>query len=230
MLEVDVTHRIGEFDLRAVFAADRGITVLFGPSGAGKSLTLRLIAGIDRPSTGSIRLNGETLVDTSTGEWTSPRDRRVGMVFQESLLLPHRTVLQNVALAVRDGNRDDRRRSARSWLDEVEAGEWADRRPHQLSGGQAQRVALARALAGEPRALLLDEPFNSLDQTVRRRLRLLVRDIVQRRQLPTLFVTHDPGEATELADDLLLAAPGRVGGDAGDRDGIAALARLLSDD
>lgn len=210
ILSVDVTHRVGDFQLDARFETSHGIAVVVGPSGAGKSLTLRLVAGIEKPDEGRIVLGGETLVDTVGGVWTRPQDRRVGMVFQDSLLLPHRTVLDNVALAVRGKAKQHRRAEAKEWLEEVEGGGWADRYPHQLSGGQAQRVALARALAGEPRILLLDEPFNALDPPVRHRLRLMVMDIVRRREIPALFVTHDATEAFLLADEMHVIEAGAV--------------------
>jgi molybdate transport system ATP-binding protein len=210
MLDVEVVHTIDAFGLDARFETGPGITVLIGPSGAGKSLTLRLVAGIEKPDRGRITLDGVTLVDTGSGRWTSPQDRRVGMVFQESLLLPHRTVLDNVAMAVRAGSRPDRRSEASKWLREVGAEDWGDRLPHRLSGGQAQRVALARALAGGPRVLLLDEPFSALDPPVRHRLRLVVKDLVGRWHVPALFVTHDPDEAFLLADRMHVIEDGTI--------------------
>lgn len=210
MLTVDVVRVIGDFGLEARFDTGPGITVVVGPSGAGKSLTLRLVAGIERPDRGRVILDDVSLVDTETGDWVTPQERRVGMVFQESLLLPHRTARDNVAMAVRGGSRERRRAEASRWLDEVDAGDWADRHPHQLSGGQAQRVALARALAGEPKMLLLDEPFNALDPPVRHRLRMLVRDLVARWEVPALFVTHDPQEALLLADRIHVIETGVV--------------------
>lgn len=210
MLIVDVARVLGDFGLDARFETGPGITVVVGPSGAGKSLTLRLIAGIERPDRGRITLDGVGLVDTESGDWVTPQERRVGVVFQDSLLLPHRTVLDNVAMAVRQGSRERRRAEAAKWLVEVDADGWADRHPHQLSGGQAQRVALARALAGEPKLLLLDEPFNALDPLVRHRLRRLVMDLVARWEVPALFVTHDPQEALLLANRIHVIEDGVV--------------------
>ncbi len=210
-LEVDLDHRVGTFELSAQFSAGGGITALFGPSGAGKSLTLRLIAGLERPARGRIVLGGEVLTDADGDRLVASRHRRLGMVFQDALLLPHRTVLANVAMAV-DGDRRRRRQAAQWWLERVGASELAERRPGGLSGGQQQRVALARALAGQPQMLLLDEPLAALDLPVRRRLRALIREIVDGQQVPALLVTHDREEVRTLADAVVLAQDGQVRG------------------
>jgi len=211
-LTVDVRARVGEFHLDARFTLPPGLTVLFGPSGAGKTRLLRLIAGLDRPREGRIGLDG-TVFDDVAGRVHRPvHDRRIGMVFQQPYLLPHRTVLANVALAVRDTDRTTRRDRAHELLERTDTTAFGGRRPGQLSGGQRQRVALARALAGEPRLLLLDEPFNALDHPVRRQLRGLVRDLVDRAGVPTLFVTHDTDELAALADHVLHADQGRITG------------------
>ena len=211
-LEVDLDHRVGTFELSAQFSAGGGITALFGPSGAGKSLTLRLIAGLEQPGRGRIVLGGEVLTDADGDCLVASRHRRLGMVFQDALLLPHRTVVSNVAMAVVDGDRRQRRQAALWWLERVGAGELAERRPGGLSGGQQQRVALARALAGHPRMLLLDEPLAALDLPVRRRLRALIREIVDGQQVPALLVTHDREEVQTLADAVVLAQDGQVRG------------------
>jgi molybdate transport system ATP-binding protein len=189
------------------------MSVLFGPSGAGKSLTLSLIAGLIRPDTGTISINGQVVTDCARRLFVSPQDRRVGMVFQDGLLLPHRSVLDNVALAVRQGKgRRERRSVARSWLERVGAEAWANRRPSSLSGGQRQRVALARGLAGEPEIALLDEPLSALDHAVRRELRTLIREVVLASGVPALVVTHDVEEAEELGDTIISYNEGRVTG------------------
>ncbi len=209
-LDVDVTHRVGTFDLRARFRVGPGITVAFGPSGSGKTTLLRLLAGLDRPHGGRIVLNDRTIADASRGVHVASQERRIGMVFQEPLLLPHRTALSNVALAVRAAGRGERRRRALERLEQVGAGELDQRRPGELSGGQQQRVALARALAGRPRLLLLDEPFSALDRATRRRLRGLVRSVVAELGLTAVFVTHDEEELGELADRVLIAEDGEL--------------------
>lgn len=220
MLAVDVRHelpgraprggRAAPFVLHARFEAPPGVTVLFGPSGAGKTLTLRVIAGLDRPTAGRVRLGDRVLTDVASGVHTHPRHRGIGMVFQEARLLPHRSVLANVALAVRTGSRTARREQAHALLERVDAAALATRRPAELSGGQQQRAALARALAGGPRLLLLDEPFGALDLPVRRVLRQLVGDLVAEAGVPAVFVTHDRDELAALADRVAFAAEGAV--------------------
>ncbi len=212
-LEIAVTRRIGDFDLDVAFTVEAGISVLFGPSGAGKSLTLALIAGLLRPDTGSISLNGQVVTDCGRRLYVSTQDRRVGMVFQDGLLLPHRTALDNVALAVRQASgRRARRSIARTWLERVGAEAFAERRPGSLSGGQRQRVALARGLAGEPAIMLLDEPLSALDVEVRHEMRTLVREVIVSSGIPAVLVTHDPDEANELGDIVIGYRDGRVTG------------------
>lgn len=209
-LHVDVRANVGEFHLDARFELPGGLTVLFGPSGAGKTRLLRLIAGLDEPAQGRITHGERIFVDRSERTALPIHERRIGMVFQQPYLLPHRTVESNVALAADGDTRHERRAAARHWLERTGAAPFAERRPDQLSGGQRQRVALARALAGEPQLLLLDEPFNALDLERRRRLRQLVRGLVDETHIPTLFVTHDVDELTELADHVLFADHGTV--------------------
>jgi molybdate transport system ATP-binding protein len=212
-LDVAVTRRIGEFELDVAFCVESGISVLFGPSGAGKTLTLALIAGLLRPDTGTIEINGVVVADGARDLHVSTQQRRIGMVFQDGLLLPHRSVLDNVALAVRqERGRRARRAAARTWLERVGAEGLADRRPGSLSGGQRQRVALARGLAGDPALVLLDEPLSSLDATVRAELRELIRDVIISSGVPAVLVTHDDDEAQAIGDAVISYDDGRVTG------------------
>jgi molybdate transport system ATP-binding protein len=225
-IDASFSVRAGEFAVNVTLEAQRGITVLFGPSGAGKSLTLATLAGLRRPDTGTVRINGQLVADASTGFHTRTQDRHLGVVFQDSLLLPHRTVRDNVALAVRAGmqtadragsnretragagTRAERRRLADELLERVGATKLADAAPRRLSGGERQRVALARALAGNPHALLLDEPFSALDYATRQTLRELLRSLVDTTGIPTLLVTHDLDEAAQLADQTVMYLDG----------------------
>lgn len=212
-LDVAVARRVGEFQLDVAFTVESGMCVLFGPSGAGKSLTLALIAGLVRPDTGRITINGRVVTDCADRVHVSTQQRRVGMVFQDGLLLPHRTVLDNVALAVRQSSgRTARRAIALSWLERVGADELAHRRPSSLSGGQRQRVALARGLSGDPALVLLDEPLSALDAAVRLELRGLIRDVIISSGVPAVLVTHDAEEAEALGDVIIAYADGQVTG------------------
>jgi molybdate transport system ATP-binding protein len=213
-LEVVATHRLGDFTLDVELRSDAPLTVLTGPSGGGKTATLRTIAGLEHPARQRVVVADRVLADEgregAAGRHLPTRQRRLGMVAQASTLLPHRTALRNVALAVRDGDRAERRATARHWLERVGAAELADRRPSGLSGGQQQRVSLARALAGDPDLLLLDEPFSALDAPARTTLRGLVRRLVAETGTPALLVTHDPTEALTLADHLAVIEDGRI--------------------
>lgn len=210
-VEVDISLTVGEMTVHAAFSTVPGITALFGPSGAGKSLTLGAIAGLLRPQSGRIRLHGNVVADADAGVHVRTQDRRLGVVFQHAALLPHRSPVDNVAIAVRDErDRQARRRHALAWLERVHAGHLASTPTRSLSGGEQQRVALGRALAGDPRVLLLDEPFSALDLPTRRSLRDLLRELVDREHLTALLVTHDLDDVVHLADRVVLYEPGRT--------------------
>lgn len=210
-LHVDVSVRSGTFEVQASFAATPGITALYGPSGSGKSVTVAAIAGLLRPDSGTISLNGEIFADVAVGIHRRTQDRHLGMVFQHGVLLPHRSPLDNVALAVDYSlGRGPRRERAMFWLERVGAVQLAHSPTTALSGGEQQRVALARALAGEPRLLLLDEPLSALDQPTRVELRALIRRLVSEEELITVVVTHDLADISALASQVVLFEPGRT--------------------
>ncbi|PKQ14810.1 MAG: ABC transporter ATP-binding protein [Actinobacteria bacterium HGW-Actinobacteria-8] len=206
---VDCTTTVGRFTVSAAFDAAKGITALFGPSGSGKSVTLASIAGLLRPQRGSIEIGGTVVADAESGVHVPTQARRLGMVFQNAALLPHRTPLDNVALAIHGQTRSARRDIAHEWLARVQATQLANTPTATLSGGEQQRIALARALAGHPEVLLLDEPFSALDLPTRRSLRQLVRDLVDAHELTALIVTHDLDDIAHLADRVVLYEPGR---------------------
>jgi iron(III) transport system ATP-binding protein len=181
------------------------ICALLGPSGSGKTTLLRLIAGLDAPDEGTIRLGGDVL--SGAGTFVPPEKRRIGMVFQDWALFPHLTVAQNVAFGL--GRRPDGSRVAEV-LGMVGLTHEADRQPGTLSGGQQQRVALARALAPRPEVLLLDEPFSNLDVTLRARLRREVHALLRAAQVTTVFVTHDQDEAFVLGDQVAVMRDGCI--------------------
>ena len=195
--------------IHASMTLPTGVTALFGPSGVGKSTTLAMIAGLVRPDAGQVILGEQVLYQSARGVWTPPHERPVGMVFQDALLFPHRTVLGNVMYALR-GPRATRADRARRWLAWVEAEAWASRWPGSLSGGQAQRVALARALAREPSVLLLDEPLSALDEDARQRLGLRLREHVEASGLVALWVTHERQEAERVAARALRMEGGQI--------------------
>ena len=207
----NVSHRYAsEGILRDVTlsAAPGEVTCLLGASGSGKTTLLRLAAGLERLQAGEIRLNGEVLC--SPDRHPPPEQRPVSLVFQEHVLFPHKTVLDNVAFGLRDMTPRERRAAAESSLDAVGLSAFADRYPDTLSGGQQQRVALARSLAPSPRVMLLDEPFANVDARLRRTLREDARQVLRQSGTIAVIVTHDPEEALELADRIAVMDGGRI--------------------
>lgn len=210
-LVADFTVERAEFDLSLSLSIRAGGTVaLLGPNGAGKSTALRALAGLARPASGSICLDGE--VFDSDDRHLEPEHRRVGFVFQDYLLFPHLTVVENVAFGLRatGSSKAEARTRAITWLERVGLEEFLLARPGELSGGQAQRVALARALVGEPRMLLLDEPLAALDASTRAGLRTELASHLREYGGCAVVVTHDALDALILGDELVVLENGRV--------------------
>ena len=212
-LLVDAEVRRGSFTLTASLAAAPGqVLGVLGPNGAGKSTLLSAVAGLTPVSAGRITLAGQVLDDAGTGAFVEAAGRPVGFVFQNYRLFPHLTVTENVAFSPRA--RGLGRRAARSaaghWIDRLSLTDLADRKPAELSGGQAQRVALARALAGQPALLLLDEPLSALDAGTRLDVQAELKRHLADFAGPCLLVTHDPLEALVLADQLIVLEDGRI--------------------
>lgn len=184
------------------------ILALVGPSGCGKTTTLRMIAGLERPNSGSIQIMGRLVADAST--FIPPEKRGVGMVFQDHALFPHLTVFDNVAFGLRGQSASQVQNTVKEMLSMVGLGALAGRYPHALSGGERQRVALARALAPRPNLVLMDEPFSSLDADMRLEVREQVREILKTMRATAVFVTHDQDEALFMGDQLALFRGGRL--------------------
>lgn len=210
VLTVDIRVEVPNFGVDATFSAATGITVLSGPSGSGKSLTLAAIAGTLRPARGVIRVDNVVFADVEGGVHVRSQDRRLGVVYQHAALLDHRSPLDNVMLAVREGDEASRRSTAMALLERVGAAGLARAKSRLLSGGERQRVALARAMAGAPRLLLLDEPFSSLDASSRAEMRGLLKALVVEHPLIALVVTHDQADVDALADRVVVYEPGRT--------------------
>ncbi len=188
-------------------AVARGEFVSFlGPSGCGKTTMLRMVAGFERPSAGTIRIGGRDVTDLP------PNRRDIGMVFQSYALFPNMTVAQNVAFGLKVAGKPAPavRKRVGEMLDLIRLPQLADRYPFQLSGGQQQRVALARAIATEPQLLLLDEPLSALDAKIRVSLREEIRALQRALGITTIFVTHDQEEALSMSDRIVVMSEGRM--------------------
>jgi len=208
VLELDgVTKRYGDetaVEDLSVRVRDGEFLTLLGPSGCGKTTTLRLVAGLETPDEGEVRIAGEAVA--GDGRTVKPEDRDVGLVFQEFALFPHMTVEENVAFGLEDGDGE----RVDEMIGLVGLGEHRGKKPDRLSGGQRQRVALARSLAPEPDVLLLDEPFSNLDIGLRVRMREEVRRITKQAGVTTVSVTHDQEEALSISDRVGVINDGRL--------------------
>jgi molybdate transport system ATP-binding protein len=212
-LEATVGLRKGTLELDVELeVASSGVVVLLGPNAAGKTTLLRALAGLVPLERGRVALDGAVLEDTAAGVRVPTEQRPVGVVFQDYLLFPHMTALENVAFGLRSrgAGRSAARERALAMLDRVGLADLASARPRALSGGQAQRVALARALATDPRLLLLDEPLSAMDAGARAELRRGLSRHLAAFPGTCLVITHDPIEAMTLGDQLVVLEAGRV--------------------
>ncbi|HEV7754109.1 MAG TPA: ABC transporter ATP-binding protein [Baekduia sp.] len=201
-LELDIRVALRSYALGVGLTVDAETVALVGPSGAGKTTVLRAIAGLLRPDAGRVALDGEPWFDGARGVHLAPERRSVGLVFQDYALFPHLTVAQNVAFGggARTGE----------LLERLRISDLADAKPGTLSGGERQRVALARALARDPAVLLLDEPLAALDAHTRAVVRDELADLLAELTLPAILVTHDPRDATALADRVGVIVDGEL--------------------
>jgi iron(III) transport system ATP-binding protein len=180
------------------------ICAIVGESGSGKTTLLRLIAGLERPDNGTIKIDGNLV--SSIGNVVDPQKRGVGMVFQDLALFPHLTVEENIRYGLIENKIDN----VEKLLELIGLSGYNDRYPHELSGGEQQRIALARTLASDPKLLLLDEPFSSLDATLRSFLRKEVQKIVKKINMSMIFITHDLQDAIDIADDVIFLKDGKI--------------------
>ena len=208
-LEVRIEKKLQSFTLKADFAADGGIFGLLGESGAGKSMLLKCIAGIEKPDSGRIVLNGRVLFDSAAGTDLAPQQRRIGYLFQEHALFPHMTAEENVMMGMRERRSRD---GARAWLKSVRLDGLEERLPSQLSGGQKQRVAIARMLASEPDCVLLDEPFSALGSAMKWDLENEIRSLLTEKGCLAIFVSHDREDAYRLCSAVASIKDGAMDG------------------
>jgi molybdate transport system ATP-binding protein len=211
VLRVDLHKRRTDFSLKVAFEAPTpGVVALFGRSGCGKSTTIDLIAGLLEPDSGRVEVDGTTLVDTAAGVSVKAEDRRVGYVFQDSRLFPHRSVEGNLRYGQKRAKGVEQRIGFDDVVSLLGLGSLLQRRPNQLSGGERQRVALGRALLSQPRLLLLDEPLASLDAARREEVFPYLEALRDRLSIPMIFVSHQFDEVLRLATHVVLLSEGQV--------------------
>ena len=210
-LSVYLEKQLRDFNLQVDFTVKDEVFALLGASGCGKSMTLKCIAGIERPDEGHIELDGRVLFDSEKKINLPPQERRVGYLFQNYALFPNMTVRQNILCGLRrEKDREARERKLREMLRLMRLEGLEKHRPAQLSGGQQQRVALARILVSDPQLLLLDEPFSALDGHLRDALKIELRDVLQQFGREVLMVTHDRNEAYNMSRMIAVMDAGRL--------------------
>jgi molybdate transport system ATP-binding protein len=209
-LQVSLKKKVNGFSLDIGWEIGNELTVLFGFSGAGKSMTLQLIAGLMKPDKGSVILDDTVYYDSSTKTDFPPQDRPFGYVFQTLALFPHMTVTGNILYGAPLTSKRQKMDRAREIISAFKLTGLEDRYPNEISGGQKQRVAIARALIRQPRILLLDEPFSSLDRPLRLEMRRFMIEVKKEFNIPVVMVTHDFEEASAIADKVIIYEHGRI--------------------
>lgn len=184
------------------------VVSILGESGSGKSTVLRLISGLEVPSSGTIKINGRVIIDDK--EFIPPEKRGVGMVFQDYALFPHMTVKQNIQFGLKGMNKKEKDNRLDEVLGLINLKGFEKRYPYELSGGQQQRVALARALAPKPSILLLDEPFSNLDADLQIKIRGELKKIIKQASITSIFVTHDKEDSKAIADKIVILKEGKI--------------------
>jgi molybdate transport system ATP-binding protein len=209
-LAVEISHRLGSFQIDAKFETGSGLVALFGRSGSGKTSIINIIAGLIRPEQGRVTIDGSPLVDTEAGIFIPRHRRRVGYVFQEGRLFPHLTVRQNLVFGRWFVPSAERRSDLDGVVDLLGIGGLLERRPGRLSGGEKQRVAIGRALLAEPSLLLMDEPLASLDEARKAEILPYIERLRDQSRVPIVYVSHSIAEVARLATTVVLLSDGKV--------------------
>lgn len=209
-LHVQIEKKLPDFQLNVAFSAAEEPLSILGPSGAGKTMLLRCVAGLEAPGRGRVVLNDRVLFDSEKHVRVPARARRIGMVFQNFALFPHRTVAENIAFGLAELSREEQGARLSALIERTHLAGLAERYPRALSGGEQQRAALARALAIDPEALLLDEPLSALDTHLRSQVEAQLQDTFASYRRPALLVTHNIEEAYRLGGKLLVLSRGRM--------------------
>jgi molybdate transport system ATP-binding protein len=209
-LAVQLVKKLPGFTVDVSWSVGRELAILFGYSGSGKSLSMRMIAGLIRPDSGCVAVDGTVVFDSKSKTWIPPQERQLGFVSQDLSLFPHLSVAKNIGYGLSHLSKEERHQRVEEYMTQFHIQDLAKRLPREISGGQRQRVALARTLVRQPRALLLDEPFSALDLPLKIELWELIREINEDLNIPILVVTHDPIDARTVADHLIVYRDGRV--------------------
>jgi molybdate transport system ATP-binding protein len=211
-VDINVQHRAGPFALDARLACEGPVTAIFGPSGAGKTTLLNILAGLVRPASGRISVDGKVWLDTVKGVFTPPHERAIGYVFQEGRLFPHMSVRRNLDYGAAFAHGREPVAAFDEVVDLLGLAPLLARRTRHLSGGEQQRVAIGRALLARPRLLLMDEPLASLDAARRAEILPYLDRLRSRFAIPTLYVSHSAEEVERLADEVATIEDGRITG------------------
>lgn len=209
-LYVDIKKRFGEFNLDVKIDLKKGITALLGASGSGKSMTLKCIAGLEKPDSGQIIVDDTVLFDSKKSINLPPQKRKIGMLFQNYALFPNMTVKENIAIVIKDKKQRDS--IVKDILKKFCIEDLENHYPYQLSGGQSQRVAIARIIASSPEIIMLDEPFSALDSYLKWRLEQEILKYLKDFDKTTIFVSHNRDEVYRVCDDIAVISNGKLNG------------------
>ncbi len=210
MIEVQARLKRGSFELDAALHLNQRVTAIFGPSGSGKSTLLGIIAGIIKPDSGRIVVDGDCLFDSDKRINKPVHERRIGLVFQDGRLFPHLNVMQNLSYALHFIPKEQQQFKLEQIAQLLEITPLLKQRPHQLSGGEKQRVALGRALLSSPRLLMLDEPLASLDDRLKSQILPFLKLVADEIQIPMIYISHSRKEIMQITSNLIHIQNGKV--------------------